>query len=127
MSPSTLIVCVDHDSAALKVRTLILSHSGYRVLSAESEETALRLFRLNKVDLVIIDPPSPEATRSDVIDEMKRINPKLSVIVFTGLMDLPEGFEQADLVLTKCITPPEFLAAVAAVVLKLRASVTEGE
>ena len=122
MSNSTapLILCVGGEHVALQVRSLLLSGAGYRVLAAKNGEEALRIFRLNPVDLVIIDLWQPEGTGSEMLGEMKRIHPKVPVILLTELMDLPLGSEQADLLLTKCMTPPEFLEAISRTVAKSR-------
>jgi CheY-like chemotaxis protein len=133
MSNSTapVILCVDGEDKALWVRSLILSVAGYRVLTATTGEEALRMFRLNPVDVVIIDLWQPKSTGTGVVDQMKQIRPKVPVILLIGLADLPSGFEQADLLLTKCITPPELLAAISSVLPKAvqppqRASTNDG-
>ena len=129
MSNSTppVILCVDGEHQALWVRSLILSVAGYRVLTATTGEEALRTFRLNPVDVVIIDLWQPECIGAEVAGRMKQIHPKIPIILLSGLADLPSGLEQAGLVLTKCITPPEFLAAVSSVIANSRPPATEGE
>jgi DNA-binding response OmpR family regulator len=109
------------------VRALLLSSAGYRVLTAANREDALRVFRLNPVDLVIIDLWRNQSCGMDVLGEMKRINPKVPVTLWSGLTNLPSGFEQADLHLTKCITPTEFLAAIRSVVPKAPGAGAEDE
>lgn len=61
-STTPVILCVDGEPVALQVRALILSIAGYRVLTATTGEDALRVFRLNPVDLVIIDLWQPKST-----------------------------------------------------------------
>lgn len=117
-STTPVILCVDGDHVALQVRGLILSTAGYRVLTAATGEDALRVFRLNPVDLVIIDLWQPKITVMDVVDKMKQVHPKVPVILLSGVAELPSGFERADLLLTKSITPPEFLAVISGVVAK---------
>ncbi len=119
-SISPVILCVDGEHTALWVRALILSAAGYRVLTAANGEEALRMFGLNPVDVVIIDLWQPECKGAEVVVEMKQGHPKVPIILLSGLADLPSGFEQADLVLTKCITPQEFLGAVSSVIGKSR-------
>jgi len=115
-----VILCVDNDQAALKVRALLLVRAGYQVLTAADVEAALRLFRLNSVDLVIIEPPPGETPGAGVIGEMKQVRPQVPVILHTGQMDLPLGWKQADLLLPKGTSPPDFLAAVDAIVMRSR-------
>ena len=120
MSNSTapVILCVDGEQVALWVRALILSIAGYRVLTATTGEDALRVFRLNPVDLVIIDLWQLKSTGTELVGQMKQIHPKVPVILLSALADLPSGLEQADLLLTKCITPPEFLEVISGIVSK---------
>jgi CheY-like chemotaxis protein len=106
-----LVLCVDGEIAALQVRALLLSIAGYRVLTARNGGDALRILQLNSVDLVIIDLWQPECTGTDVAREIKRIQPGTPVILLSGLMAPPTG-EDVDLVLTKGITPAEFLEAI---------------
>jgi len=115
-----VILCVDNDQAALKVRALLLVRAGYQVLTAADVEAALRLFRLNSVDLVIVEPPPGETPGAGVIGEMKQVRPQVPVILHTGQMDLPLGWKQADLLLPKGTSPPDFLAAVDAIVMRSR-------
>ena len=115
-SITPVILCVDGEHVALQARALILSVAGYRVLTATTGEDALRVFRLNSVDLVIIDLWRPKSTVMEVVDQMKQAHPKVPVILLSGPAELPSGFERADLLLTKCITPPEFIAAVSSVI-----------
>jgi OmpR family response regulator RpaB len=74
------------------VRALVLSVAGYRVLTATIGEDALRVFRLNPVDLVIIDLWQLKSTGTEVVDQMKWIHPKVPVILLSRLADLPSGF-----------------------------------
>jgi len=115
-STPPVILCVDGERVALEARALILSIAGYRVLTATNGEDALRVFRLNPVDLVIIDLGQPKSTGTEVVDQMKRIHPMVPVILLIGLAELPSGFELADLLVTKCITPQEFVAVISSVV-----------
>lgn len=122
-----VILCVDGDRASLKVRALLLIRAGYQLLTTTDVEAALQLFRLNPVDLVIIDPPASEVSGAGAIGEMKRIRPQVPIILHTGQMDLPSESEQADLLLPKGTSPPDFLAAVDAIVTRSRASGGKGE
>lgn len=54
------------------------------------------------------------------MSELKGLKPEVPVVLLTGLIDPPPGFEQADLLLTKGMTPPEFLAKIAQVLSKAR-------
>lgn len=115
-SNAPLVLCVDGEYAALQVRCLLLSSAGYRVVTARNGEDALQVLQLNPVDVVIIDLWQPECMGQRVAKEMKRIQPGIPVILLSGLMDAPAGAEEADLVLTKGISPLEFLEAIRRIV-----------
>lgn len=99
------------------LRQIILSIAGYKVLTATNAQSAMQLFTLNEVDLVITDQLLPGCTGSQLTAEMKRIKPKVPIILYTGFMEPPADAE-ADLILVKGMTPPEFLAAIAKLVAK---------
>jgi len=94
------------------LRQILLSIAGYKVLTATNPQSAMQLFTLNEVDLVITDQLLPGCTGSELASEMKLIKPEVPIILYTGLLDPPVHTE-ADLVLEKGLTPPEFLNAVA--------------
>lgn len=110
-----VILCVDDDPMGLAARRMLLSIAGYEVLIAITGETALQMFRCQRVDLVIADHFLPDSTGAEITAAMKQLKPEVPVVLLTGAMDPPQGSENADLVLTKGMDPPDFLAAVAKV------------
>ena len=118
MSSPPVILCIDDQPAILALREVLLSIAGYKVLTATDGESALRIFTLSHVDLVITDQLLPGRSGGQIASEMKRLKPEVPVILCTGLMEPPADAEQTDLILTKGITPPEFLAAIAKLVAK---------
>jgi CheY-like chemotaxis protein len=125
LSSPTVILCVDDEPTVLALRQVLLSIAGYKVLSATNGESALRLFTLNHVDLVITDQLLPGRSGGQVASEMKRLKPEVPIILYTGLLELPPGAEHADLVLVKGMTPPQFLGAIAELVAKSRPAEAE--
>ena len=113
LSNVLVILCVDDEQTGLTARRLLLSIAGYTVLTATSGTTALRLFNCNHVDLVITDHLLPDFMGAELVRHMKQSKPEIPVVLLTGLVDPPSGFEHADLLLTKGLMPQEFLAEVA--------------
>lgn len=122
MSSPLVILCIDDEPTILALRQVLLSTAGYQVLTATEGESALRIFTENHVDLVITDQLLPGRTGGQIASEMKRLRPDVPIILYTGLQDLPPGSEHADVILVKGINPPEFLAAIAKLVMKPRDS-----
>ena len=108
-----MILCVDDETTGLTARRLLLSIAGYAVLTATSSNAALKLFGCNHVDLVITDHLLSDSTGAELAFEMKRLKPEVPIVLLTGLVDLPPGYEDVDLLLTKGLTPPEFLSEIA--------------
>jgi len=109
----------------LTARRLILSVAGYTVLTAESAGVALKLFRCNRVDVVITDHLLPDLTGAELVSQIKELKPEVPVVLFTGLVDLPPGYEMADRILTKGMTPQQFLSEIAKLVAKAPADKPE--
>jgi len=103
-SNQIVVLCIDDEPNILMLRKLLLSIAGYDVLTADNTQDALAMFIDNRVDLVITDQLLPGLSGTETAREMKRIKPHVPIILFTGL------------VLTKGMTPPEFLTAVGKVV-----------
>ena len=120
LSSVPVILCVDVETTGQMARRLLLSTEGYTVLTVTSGNAALKLFRCNHVDAVITDHLLSDFTGAELASEMKRLKPEVPIVLLTGLIDLPPGYEKADLVLTKGITPPEFLSEIAKLLSKPR-------
>ncbi len=116
LSVSIVILCVDDDPTALTVRRLLLSIAGYEVLTAESGETALQLFNGNQVDLVLTDHLLPDISGAALSFQMKRLKPEVAVVLLTASAEFPPGYDHADLLLNKGLTPEDFLAKIAGLV-----------
>jgi len=107
------ILCVDDEANILMLRRMLLSIAGYTVVTATNAEDALRLFRYNVVDLVITDQLLSQSTGTELAAQMKMFKPKVPIVLLTGLIEPPLEVGYIDLVLTKGMNPPDFLAAVA--------------
>jgi DNA-binding response OmpR family regulator len=114
-SNQLVILCIDDEPNILMLRQLLLSIAGYNVLTALDAESGLEVFAGNKIDLVIADQLLPGLSGTEIAREMKRIKPDVPIIIFTGLSELPGGLDHIAQVLTKGMTPPEFLNAIAKV------------
>src|SRR5690349_5728330 len=107
--PIAVILCIDDQPACVRVRALVLESEGYCVLSASNAEEGLKLFRENPIDLVISDHLLSSMTGTQMAAEMKREKPSIPIIILSGVTEIPEGVEHADLFLRKSETPVEVL------------------
>ena len=66
-----------------------------------AERSCCKIFRQNHVDLVMSDHLLGSVTGAEVAAEMKHIKPYIPVIIYSGVIEIPEGAECADLFLSK--------------------------
>jgi CheY-like chemotaxis protein len=83
---SGTILLVDDEDMVLDLGRTILETEGYTVLAAESGEKALELFRSDekRFDLVVLDMGMPGMGGQKCLEEMKRRNPAVKVLVVSG-------------------------------------------
>ena len=104
-----VILCIDDDNVALRVRRLLLGSAGYEVLVATSGETGLEVFKQNAVDLVIADHFLTAKTGTEVAREMKALKPNVPILIVSGAADEPCGIEFAEGFLSKGEAPEVLL------------------
>ncbi len=81
-----LILIVDDEEAVLSMAKLILESNGYRVLTASGGIEALALYseKRAQIDLVATDLNMPYLSGLETIAKLKKLNPNVKTIVFTG-------------------------------------------
>lgn len=126
MTKPVLILCVDDEPIELAARQDLLSVAGYTVLTSLRAGNALKLFRYNRVDLVIVtEPLVPDPNRANLVSEMKRLKPDVPIVLLTDPVDGSSEYQQADLLLTKRVAPTEFLAEIATLLTARRSAETD--
>ena len=111
--PRALILCIDDAEVALRVRKLLLTGSGYSVLTAASGEEGLELFKQHPVDLVIADHFLSDKTGAEIAAEMKEIRPQVPILIVSAADEEPEGLDFADGFLSKGEGPDALLKTIA--------------
>ncbi len=84
------VLVIDDESSILENIQFILELEDYEVLAAESGEVGLEFFlKYSKViDAVITDMRMPQISGMDILKEIKKIDPEMSVIILTGHGDM---------------------------------------
>jgi CheY-like chemotaxis protein len=113
-----LILCIDDADIALRVRKLLLGHEGYNVLTANSGEGGLELFKQNPIELVIADHFLSGKTGIEIAREMKELRPEVPILIMSAAIDKPEGMEFADGFLAKGESPDVLLDTIAELLAK---------
>jgi CheY-like chemotaxis protein len=107
-----LLLCIDDDEVALRVRKLLLGSAGYEVLVATSGEAGLEVLRENPVNLVIADHFLSAKTGTEIAREMKQLKPNVPILIVSASAEEPAGLEFADGFLSKGEAPDVLLATI---------------
>jgi CheY-like chemotaxis protein len=84
------LLYVDDKPERLEIMKARLERLGYRVELAQSGREALRIFQETPIDLAIVDYYMPGMNGDVVAMEMKRMQPFVPIIIFSGTFTLPE-------------------------------------
>ncbi|MEJ5357867.1 MAG: sigma-54 dependent transcriptional regulator [Desulfobacterales bacterium] len=83
MQPLDILVAEDERVQREMLRDFLVGQ-GHRVLEAENGKAALDKIRDASLDLAILDYRMPDRTGLEVLEEARRINPELDVILLTA-------------------------------------------
>ena len=103
-----LILCIDDDDISLRVRKILLGSAGFHVLTGNSGEEGLELFKQNHIELVIADHYLSEKTGAEIAKEMKELKPEVPILILSAAAERPDGLEFVDGFLPKG-EPPQVL------------------
>jgi DNA-binding NtrC family response regulator len=79
------ILVVDDEAEIRKLVTAMLTRTGYRVLTADSGQNAVRLFRNNPgVELLLTDVVAPGMSGPMIADEIAALKPEIKVVFMSG-------------------------------------------
>lgn len=102
----TKVLLVDDELGIRKVLGISLSDRGYHILTAESGEEALKIFKREHPDIVVTDIKMPGMDGIDVLKRIKQENPETEVIVITGHGDMDLAIKSLKYEATDFITKP---------------------
>lgn len=124
------ILVVDDEDSILQLVAYNLRRAGYDVLTAGNGEDALRLFRAESPDLVVLDVMLPGADGFEVCKELRKESDK-PILMLTARgeeIDRVIGFEiGADDYVTKPFSPRELVGRVKAILRRSRKETEPGE
>ena len=87
------LLLVDDDTDLLKLLSMRLRASGYRVSTAESVEGALNRLAVDRFGLVVSDVRLPDGDGLALFEEIQRTCPGLPVILLTAHGSIPDAVE----------------------------------
>jgi len=82
------LLVIDDEPSALKMFGRLLGAYGYSVLTAESGEEGLEIFRKERPTLVITDIRMPGMDGIEVLKHLRQLSPEVETIVVTGHGDM---------------------------------------
>jgi len=78
------ILIVDDDKSIHMLVQRLLSENGHAVSTAMSRLAALQLFQTQFFDLIITDPRSPSIRGMFFLNEVKKLEPEMPIIILTA-------------------------------------------
>jgi two-component system, cell cycle sensor histidine kinase and response regulator CckA len=83
---SPCILFVDDEQSLRIIAERLLTRLGYAAVTAESAQEALAILKAepNRFDLVITDQNMPEMLGLELIGKIRKLHPKLKIILATG-------------------------------------------
>ncbi|HVW87403.1 MAG TPA: response regulator [Bryobacteraceae bacterium] len=79
------ILVVDDEPEIRKLVTAMLTRNGYRILTADTGENAVRLFRNNPgIELLLTDVVAPGMSGPMIADEIAAMKPDIKVLFMSG-------------------------------------------
>jgi CheY-like chemotaxis protein len=109
------ILCVDDEEIPLTLRKLVLQKQGYHVMTANSAAEALQILEHCHVDLVLSDQLMPGGTGAELAKAIKQTRPDMPVVLVSGVNEIPQDAEHADLFISKVEGPAALCQNIASV------------
>ncbi len=82
---SQTVLVVDDEPEVRKLVAAMLARNGYRVLSADTGENAVRLFKSNpETELLLTDVVAPGMSGPMIADEIAALKPGIKVLFMSG-------------------------------------------
>lgn len=109
----THVLVIDDDQSMRRVIRLALEREGAEVTEAEDGQQGLELARGGNFSLVVLDWNMPGPAGPEVLDELRRDQPELPVLMLTAELTAREGGLAlafgADAFLAKPFSPAELV------------------
>jgi CheY-like chemotaxis protein len=119
-SPKT-ILCVEDEQLQLQARKMLFESEGFLVLQARSASLAMDVFRSHHVDAVVMDYWLSDRNGTIVAEEMKRLRPRIPILMLSGFASLPGEGVVVDAWLRKAEVEPEQIVSEVRRLITLRA------
>lgn len=87
--PRELVMIVDDEELVTMLAQRVLADEGYRVVTARDGFKAIEIYRKlqDEISLIILDFTMPVMDGADVFEELREINPQVSVVLSSGFAE----------------------------------------
>lgn len=95
---SELVLLVDNEAAICTMGRRLLEAGGYKVMTAQSGDEALRIYRdrMDEVDLVILDLIMQPMSGQELARELLKMNPEVKILLSSGFRSV-DGTDLTDI------------------------------
>ena len=93
MSEKGTVLVIDDEEVMREILESLLTQDGYRVKLATSGQEGLEIAGREPVDLAIVDVMLPDRSGIDVLDELKKSDPELVVVMITAFASVETAIE----------------------------------
>lgn len=90
MNKLSILLIDDEESILTSLKSFLLRR-GYNIYTANNGTKGLEIIKENTIDLVLTDYRMPEKNGLEVLEETKKINPNIDVVVITAFGDIDEA------------------------------------
>ena len=103
------ILVIDDEKEVRASVCLILGRSGFATIEAPNGEEGIKVFQKDRPDAVLLDLKMPGMGGIECLQELKKIDPDVPVIIVTGHGDVPTAVEAIKLgAYDFILKPPDF-------------------
>jgi DNA-binding NtrC family response regulator len=110
------VLIVDDDADVRRMLSSILEDAGYSVEAVDNGRQAIKTCEKLPFDVALVDINLPDVKGTELLHELKRIQPQMVKIIVTGEPSVENAvkalYEKADGFITKPFDPQEFLDTV---------------
>ncbi len=107
------LLCIDDEDIGLRVRKVVLERAGYEVLTAQTAQSGIELFKSGSFDCVILDFLMPGVNGGEIAATLREIRPEVPILLLSAYVNLPEDvLQKVDAQVLKGAGPEQLLRQV---------------
>jgi DNA-binding response OmpR family regulator len=85
LSPKLHILCADDSEDVRLMLRVLLGHEGMEVSTAETAAEALRLARVERFDLLMLDSKFPDGDGCELCRQIREVDRETPILIYSGV------------------------------------------